>query len=242
MAMQFGHVQREAFVAGTASEGRCRTLLADERGGSHLSARHAVDRVVDEKHGDFFAAVGGMDDLGGADGGEVTIALVRDDDLVGAGALDGGRAGGCAAVGELHVAHVEIVVSENRAADRAHENRLVLQTEFLEGFGNQLVGNAVAAAGTVVRLPLQIALAFVAVVKSGDFEWDFIARSRISELSRQFRSVDMVASRSCSPTAPPVATTLIRPSPMPTSRDHALTICSLRVTSTTDGTLPPVRP
>src|SRR5208283_3158772 len=123
---QLGHVQREAFVDGTASEGGRGALLADEGCGGHLAAGHSVDGVVDEEYGDMFAAVGGVDDFGGADGGEVAVALIGNDDAVGTGALDAGGTGGCAAVRELDVAHVDIVIGEDGTADGADEDGPVL--------------------------------------------------------------------------------------------------------------------
>ncbi len=60
-----------------------------------------------------------------------------------------------AAMRNLHVAHIKIIVGEYRASDRTDEDCAVLQTQVLQGVGNQLVGNAVSAAGTVVRLVLQ---------------------------------------------------------------------------------------
>ena len=129
---QFRHVQRKAFVPGTASPRRGGALLADERGGRHLPARHAIDGIVHEEDGDLFAAIGGVHDFGGADRREVAVSLIGDHDLVGTGALDGGGAGGRASVGDLHIAHIEIVIGEHRAADRADEDGAVLQAEFFK--------------------------------------------------------------------------------------------------------------
>ena len=165
MGDQFGHVQREAFVDGTASPGRSGALLADQGRGRHLAAGHAVDGVVDEEDGDLFAAVGGVDDFGGADGGEIAVSLIGDDDAVGTGALDAGGRGGGAAVRDLHIAHVKIVIGENGAADGTDEDSSILQAEFLQCLGNQLVGDAVAAAGAVMGLVLEFRLALVEVVE-----------------------------------------------------------------------------
>ncbi len=131
-----GHVQREAFVDGTASPGRSGAALSDQRGRSHLSAGHPVDRIVHEKDADLFATVGSMHNFGGADGGEVSVALVSNDDLVGAGALQSG--GGCrsAAVCDLHVPDVKVVISEDRATDGTDKNGLVLELEIFDGFGD----------------------------------------------------------------------------------------------------------
>ncbi len=79
---KFRHVQREAFIRRPPSPGRSRALLPDQGGGRHLSAGHAVDSVVHEKDSDLFAAVGGMHDLGGADGRQVAVSLIGNDDLV----------------------------------------------------------------------------------------------------------------------------------------------------------------
>ena len=61
----------------------------------------------------------------------------------------------------LHVADIEVVVSEDRAAHRADQDGAVLYAEFVDGARDQLVHHAVAAAGAVVRLVLQLRLAFV---------------------------------------------------------------------------------
>ena len=96
-----------------------------------------------------------MHDLGGADRRQVAVSLIGNHDLVGTGALQSGGRGGRAAVRDLHVAHVKIVVGEDRAAHRADEDGLVLQPQFLQRFGDQLVRHPVPAAGTVVGLVLQ---------------------------------------------------------------------------------------
>ena len=68
---------------------------------------------------------------------------------------------------DLHIAHVEIVVGKNGAADRTDENGVVLHSHFLQSFGNQLVRDAVSATRAVVRLLLEVGFAFVEVVEDG---------------------------------------------------------------------------
>ncbi len=155
-------MQRQALVAGAASPGRGRGHLADERGRRHLAAGHAINRVVDEEDADVLAAIGGMHDLRSADGREIAIALVGHDDGLGMRALERGGRRGSASVGDLHVAHIEVVVGEDRAADRTHQDGAVLQAKFGERFGDQLVDDSVSAARAVMRLLLQFSLAFVA--------------------------------------------------------------------------------
>jgi len=50
-------------------------------------------------------------------------------------------------VGDLNVAGIEVVVGEDGAADGADEDATVLNAEFVDGLGDQLVDNAVSAAG-----------------------------------------------------------------------------------------------
>ena len=100
-----------------AAVGRGRGLLAHERGRRHLAAGHAVYRVVHEDGRELLAAVGGMDDLGRAYGGEVAVALVADHEVVGQHALDAGGGRGCAPVGGLDGVEVEVEVGPDRAAD-----------------------------------------------------------------------------------------------------------------------------
>src|SRR6516162_8496416 len=151
-------MQRETFVEGTASPGRGGAALSDERSRSHLAAGHAVDCVVDEEDGDLLAAIRGVHDFGGGDGGKVTVALIGNDDFVGAGAFEPGGRGGSASVGDLHVANIEVVVGKHRTPDRADENGLILQFQVFNGLRDQLVNNPVAASGTVVRLMLEVGL------------------------------------------------------------------------------------
>ena len=63
---------------------------------------------------------------------------------------------GRAPVRGLHVADVEVVVGKHRAADRADEDGAILQAQFFDRFGDQLVRDAVAAARAVVRLLLAV--------------------------------------------------------------------------------------
>ena len=125
-------------------------------GWRHLSASHAIDCVVHEKDSDLLASVGGMYDLRRADSRQVAVSLIGDDDFAGAGSFDCRGRSRRAAVRDLHVAYIKIVVGKHRASHRTHEDRLVLQPQFLQRFGNQLVDDSVSAAGTVVGLVLQL--------------------------------------------------------------------------------------
>src|SRR5699024_11087895 len=100
LAKHLAHLDGSAAPLLAAAVGAGGGLLADEGGGGHLAAGHAVNGVVDEDNGDLLAAVGGVDDLVGADGSEVTIALVGEHAGVRVNALDtGGDSGGAAVRG-----------------------------------------------------------------------------------------------------------------------------------------------
>src|SRR4051812_37707047 len=119
-----------------------------------MTSGHPVDAVVDEEDGDVLATVGGVNDFRGADGGEIAVTLVGDDHRVRIGALHGSRNRGRASVSGLHVAGIEIVVGKDGTADGTDEDGVVLNVEFLESFGDQLVGDAVSAVGAVACLVL----------------------------------------------------------------------------------------
>jgi hypothetical protein len=65
----------------------------------------------------------------------------------------------------LYVAGIEVVVAKHRAPYRRYQHGPVLQPEVVQGFGNELMDNAVTAAGTVVRLVLVFILAEEAIVE-----------------------------------------------------------------------------
>src|SRR5437763_12049164 len=143
---------RTTFVRGAAAPGGGRGFVADQRSGRHLPASHAINGVVHEENGDFFAAIRSMHDFRRANRSQVAIALIRDNHLVGTSSLDSRGCRGRAAVRCLNIANIKIRVSENRTTHRTDQDGFVLQTQILESFGNQLVNYAVAATGTVMRL------------------------------------------------------------------------------------------
>ena len=102
-----------------------------------------------------------MHDFSGADGSQIAVALVRQHDLVRTGSLQPRGGGRGASVSHLHVAHIEVVISKHRAADRTYQDGLILQIQVFESFGDQFVGDPVAASRTVVSLVLEVGFAFV---------------------------------------------------------------------------------
>ena len=73
-------------------------LLSDKSRGSHLTAGHAVNCVVDEDRGDLFAAVCSVNDFSRADGSKVAVTLICENNIVGVGALNTGCSGGRSSV------------------------------------------------------------------------------------------------------------------------------------------------
>ena len=98
----------------------------------------------------FSPAVGRVQDLGRADGGQVAVALVRDHDLVRLRALQPGRHRRRAAVRSLHRVDVEVVVQQHRTADRRHHDRALPNAQLIDRLGNEAVDDAVRAARTVI--------------------------------------------------------------------------------------------
>ena len=103
--------------------------------------------------------------LGGADGGQVAVALIGEDQGVGLGALDAGGDSGSAAVGGLKHIAIKIVIGEDGAADRGHTDDVAgLELAFLDqlvyALGHQTVDDAVVAARAVVELLVGQQLSF----------------------------------------------------------------------------------
>lgn len=134
--------------------GRC-GFLADKRRRRHLAAGHSINGVVHEEDRDFLAAIRGMHDFCCTDSRQVAIALVRNYDFVGTGPLNarGGRRR--AAMGDLNVTDVKVIVGEDGAAHGTDQDGLVLELQILDSFRNQFVHHAVAAAWAVMRLVFQ---------------------------------------------------------------------------------------
>src|SRR6516225_9487777 len=106
-----------------------------------------------------------MQNLRGSDSRQIAIALMDDDDALRERTLQAGGDRRRASVRGLNVANIEIVIGEDRTADRAHQHRAVLNLKLVDGFGNQFMRNAVAASRTVVCLVLNLGFARVAGVE-----------------------------------------------------------------------------
>ena len=97
-----------------------------------------------------FAAAGRVDDLVGADGGQVSVALIGEDDLVGLDALEPGRHGRRVAVRRLAGVGVEVVVSEDGASHRRNADGALADAQLVDHLAHKTVDQAMGAAGTVV--------------------------------------------------------------------------------------------
>ena len=114
---KFGDIERITLSVSLSSLWGCGGDLAEHRGGGHLPAGHTEDGVIDEDDGELFGAMGGVDDFGGSDCGEVAVALIGEDDFVGVGSFHTRCDCGRSAVGDLNHINVKIIISENRTAD-----------------------------------------------------------------------------------------------------------------------------
>ena len=127
-----------------------RDLPGQARGG-HLTAGHTVDGIVDEDDGDILVSCGRVNRFGHTDGGKVAIALIGEDDAVGAAALDARGNGGGTAVGGLNHIAGEVVVRHNGTADGGHTDGLPLDAQLVHHLGHEAVDDAVRATGAVVH-------------------------------------------------------------------------------------------
>ncbi len=77
-----------------------------------------------------------MHDFRSSDRRQVSVSLIGNHDLVGTGPLQSGGGSRSAAVRDLHVAYVKIIVSKYRAPYRTYEDSLILNTQFLQSLGD----------------------------------------------------------------------------------------------------------
>jgi len=82
-SQHLGHADWIALQFHIPAVGRGGGLLAGQGGGGHLAAGHAKVGIINEDDRDVLTTGGGMDDLTGADGSQIAIALVGEDDPVG---------------------------------------------------------------------------------------------------------------------------------------------------------------
>ena len=105
-----------AVQARVTAVGRRRGLHTQQGSRGHLAARHAVNGVVDIDRHDVLAACGRVDRLRRADGRQVAVALVGEDQIAGMEPFHGRSYGQGASVGGLDPVDVDIIVCEYGAA------------------------------------------------------------------------------------------------------------------------------
>ena len=107
--------------------GRGRSLLPDQSRGSHLTAGHTIGRIIDEHSSNLLPTVSSMNDLCGANGCQVAIALISPDDFIRLHPLDAGSSCGSAS---MHWNNDIGVIQERvqtAAANGRNMNNLILQ-------------------------------------------------------------------------------------------------------------------
>ena len=125
--------------------------LSGKRCGSHLAARHSVDRVVNEDNGDILTSGSRMNGLTGTDRREVAVALVCEYDILGLCALYAGRNRLSASVRGLYHITCEIIITEYRASYRCNAYCPALDAQFVYCFGNEAVNNTVCTSGAIMK-------------------------------------------------------------------------------------------
>ncbi len=154
------------FIQRIAAERRGGGFGADQSCGRKLAAGHPINRVVNEEDRDILAAIGRVQNLRRTDGRQIAVALIAEHDALGASPLHRRRDSGRAPVRGLHVADVEIIIREHRTSHWTHQDGAVLNAQFVDGLRDQLVRDAVAAAGAVVRSMLQVGFAVEVVIEA----------------------------------------------------------------------------
>ena len=124
------------------------------------AAGHAVNGIVDEDDGDIFISGGGVDSFGHADGSQVAVTLVGEDDVVRVAALDAGGGSRGAAVSRLDHVAGEVIISHNGAANGSNTDGLALDAQLIDGLSNQAMDNTVGTAGAVMEYRIGQRLGF----------------------------------------------------------------------------------
>ena len=140
-----------AVQARVTAVGRRRGLHTQQGSRGHLAARHAVNGVVDIDRHDVLAACGRVDRLCRADGRQVAVALVGEDQIAGIEPLHGRSYGQGASVGGLDPVDVDIIVCEYGAAHGRNAYGLFREAHLLDDLGDQFMYRTMTAAGAVVH-------------------------------------------------------------------------------------------
>ena len=136
-----------AVLLGDPALGGGGRLHPQQGGGGHLASGHAVDAVVDKDHGDVLPPVGGGEGLAQADGGEIAVPLVGEDQAVRAGALHPGGHGGGPPVGGGDGVVGDVIHVEAAAADSGDHDGLVHQLQLVQSLADELHHGGVHTAG-----------------------------------------------------------------------------------------------
>jgi len=147
----FADIDREAFELGPAAKGGGCRDLANQGGRGHLARGHAINGIVDEECADLFAAGRSMDDLGGTDGSQVTIALVGEDQIVRVDTLDAGGNSRSPAMGRLDHVTGKILVIVVGATDWRDTDCRIQNAHLDHDLGDQAMDDAMRTAGTIME-------------------------------------------------------------------------------------------
>ena len=115
-----------------------------------MSTSHAINGIIDEDGGDIFTPAGRVDDFGHANGGQIAIALIGKDHQIRSNAFNTGGHRRCTSMGGLLKIKSKIIIHHNGTAHRCDTNGFAANTEFIDNFGHQSVGNSVGAARTIM--------------------------------------------------------------------------------------------
>src|SRR5690606_14921714 len=97
-----------------------------ERGRRHLSACHPVYAIVYKNHKDVFTAVTGMQNFSGTNGGQIPIALIGKDKLIGVKPYNAGCNSRSPSMSSFLPVDVDVVICKYCTTHRCHANGIFL--------------------------------------------------------------------------------------------------------------------
>ena len=136
---------------GLSAIGAGACLHAHQRGGGHLSARHAVYGIVYEDDGDVLATVQCLYGFACAYASQVAVALICEHQMFRPQSLQ--CRGTCrgTSVCRLYPIDVQIPVCKDSASHGAYAYGLFLYAHFVQNLGHQFVHYGMSASGAVVH-------------------------------------------------------------------------------------------
>jgi hypothetical protein len=116
-----------------------------------LTSGHPVNCVVDEDDGYIFSSVGGVNDFGHADGGQVAVTLIGEDDAVRKNPLQPRGYSRRSSMRRFDHVDIKILVNKNGATYSRDADGPFPEMELVEGFSHEAVDRSMMASRTEMK-------------------------------------------------------------------------------------------